>query len=181
MNQRTVTVFNTQLAKSDEYRVSGSTFEDLLRETGISTNNMMAVIGETEQEITSLSTNIPNTDFTLFLMPRQVKSGSSTLSSSEDDDSGEDYDYGFDTEDDDDNDEFGELRPMQQVREIPESYTREQIAAELDDIGQQIALLGGRLQMVAKMTRKIKVEVMVDTEKEARLAREAERLSSIFR
>jgi hypothetical protein len=80
-----------------------SELQQTLAQNGISYNSdrMIAVIGETELTLQSNDAIIPTTDFTLFLLPQKVKSGS------DDEDSyDESYDESYDDSDDDDDNEI---------------------------------------------------------------------------
>jgi len=76
---RSITIVNTQSAdQMSTYSSSANTWADLkkdLKKQGMSTEDMSAIIGETDQELKSELETIPEGEFTLFLSPQKVKSG----------------------------------------------------------------------------------------------------------
>ena len=77
---RKVTVYSTMGKKNTSFVCEGNTFNDLkkvMRGLDIKHNGMKAVVGETRVTLESANAIIPDTDFTLFLMPIKTKSGAS--------------------------------------------------------------------------------------------------------
>ena len=75
---KNVTVFMTVGKKSVQFQSGARTWKELqsaLNEVGMKHAGMKAVIGETRNTLESDQALLPDTDFTLFLMPIKVKSG----------------------------------------------------------------------------------------------------------
>ena len=73
-----VSVFNTVGSNESVIEFNGTTWADLqsvLRENSISYRDMSAIIGETQVTLESPQAQTPTTDFSLFLLPVEVKSG----------------------------------------------------------------------------------------------------------
>lgn len=72
-----VKVFSTQMGEKqvDANVSTWGELKDVLSNNGISYSGMKAVIGETKVTLESSSAQLPEGDFTLFLMPKKTKSG----------------------------------------------------------------------------------------------------------
>lgn len=74
-----VTVYSTVGQQKHEVTVSANNWGELQRELsehGVGTSGMKAVIGESQVTLESNQAEVPSNDFTLFLLPQKVKSGS---------------------------------------------------------------------------------------------------------
>lgn len=100
LNTRIVTVYSTVGNNKNDVKTNASDWGGLKRdlsEAGISFNNMNVVVGETQVSLVSNEAQLPNDNFTIFLLPVKVKSGYTVLSD-------DDYDDDDDSKDDDDDD-----------------------------------------------------------------------------
>lgn len=76
--ERTVEVYSTSGTCQATFKTSAQTFGELkkqLSEKSVNYQNMKAIIGENQEELTEDSQLLLETDFTLFLTPVAVKSG----------------------------------------------------------------------------------------------------------
>lgn len=90
-----VAVFNTIGSNEEIINITGTTWADLQQELAIkniSYKGMSAIIGETQVTLDQPGALLPTGDFSLFLLPIEVKSG---------------YHFDEDASFDDDNDDFG--------------------------------------------------------------------------
>lgn len=103
-----VTVYSTAGQNKRVIETTAATWgelQNLLADQGVSYSGMKAVVGETQVTLESNAAMVPDSNFTLFLLPQKVKSGL----------------YGFDEDCDCDKDEYDdeeddeELTPKEQV------------------------------------------------------------------
>lgn len=110
--RKQVTVYSTVGQKKDVVSVEGSVWSQVRSElsaAGVDVNGMQAVIGESQVSLESPQAQVPDSDFTLFLLPQKVKSG---YSPDDEDDCGCDDDE----EDEDDSSLVGQIKGK--IREI---------------------------------------------------------------
>ena len=117
-----VSVFNTVGSNESVIEFNGTTWADLqsvLRENSISYRDMSAIIGETQVTLESPQAQTPTTDFSLFLLPVEVKSGFED-DASFDDDMEDDGDY---SDDDDNVESQGILSPdtLNKIKKLEEA------------------------------------------------------------
>ena len=83
-----VTVFNTVGSNETSFDYTGSNWSDLqveLSANNVSYKGMSAIIGESQVTLESAQAMTPTDDFTLFLLPIEVKSGVDTDANFEED------------------------------------------------------------------------------------------------
>lgn len=104
-----VTVYSTAVSSSRTIETSAATWgelQSLLGEQGISYSGMKAVVGESQVTLESNAAILPDSNFTLFLLPQKVKSGGVF---------GWDEDCGCD--DDDEDEEERPTTPKEKIRD----------------------------------------------------------------
>lgn len=91
MSTKTVLVYSTVGQNKKEVNTSATIWSALksdLASAGVNTDGMSAVVGQTQVTLESADAQIPEGNFTLFLVPQKVKSGWLI----DDDDNTDDYD-----------------------------------------------------------------------------------------